>query len=348
MNQSTKKLVVDTNTFITTPMELANMASLYTMITTPSVLAEIKDAETKNKVQTFFPTLIVTAPSTKGRTFVIDFAKRTGDFVSLSQTDIDVIALAYDLIESEGKAQQLRSEPKASTNQTGGAKEEGKKKNNNMGWGEAGWASDDEDGWVGPSNIDSMKTETKPDVIGEDAALQINASVITSDFAMQNILLQIGIPLLNIEGKIITKVKSFVLECFSCWAVSRKTDIVFCKKCGKDTLLKVTCEFLDDGSFLMYRKKNKDIIKRGARYPIPEPKGGRQLNDMILYEDDLLKPKVQSYLRRLEKNTEKQEQTLAYNFESGIGLDGVKSQRKQLKSLNFGLNRRNPNVAKKK
>jgi rRNA maturation endonuclease Nob1 len=44
-----------------------------------------------------------------------------------------------------------------------------------------------------------MKTETKPDSIGDDDATKINASVITSDFAMQNILLQIGILLLNIE-----------------------------------------------------------------------------------------------------------------------------------------------------
>jgi rRNA maturation endonuclease Nob1 len=112
MSQQKTKLVVDTNTFITTPMELANMASIDTMMTTPSVLAEIKDAETKNKVQTFFPTLVVTAPSTKGRNFVIEFVKHTGDFISLSQTDIDVIALAYDMIEAEGKRELLRSSPK--------------------------------------------------------------------------------------------------------------------------------------------------------------------------------------------------------------------------------------------
>lgn len=96
------------------------------------------------------------------------------------------------------------------------------------------------------------------------------------------------IPLLNLDGKIITKVKSYVLECFTCWHVSRDMEIRFCPKCGKETILKVTCEFKEDGSLTLYRKKGKVIKVRGSRYPIPLPKGGRDVKtDLILNEDGL-------------------------------------------------------------
>jgi len=107
------------------------------------------------------------------------------------------------------------------------------------------------------------------------------------------------IPLLNLDGKVITNVKSYVLECFSCWEVSRDMEIRFCKNCGKETILKVTCEFKEDGSLILYRKKNKVIKTRGSRYPIPLPKGGRDIRgELILNEDGLKKPKIISYLKR--------------------------------------------------
>jgi len=77
----------------------------------------------------------------------------------------------------------------------------------------------------------------------------------TSDFAMQNILLQMGVPLKAHNGKIINRIKSYVLECFSCNTVTRDIERKFCPKCGNPTLLKITCSFNDDGSMVLYRKR---------------------------------------------------------------------------------------------
>ena len=94
--------------------------------------------------------------------------------------------------------------------------------------------------------------------------------------------MQMKIPLLNLDGKVISKLKSYVFECFSCWEISRNLSIRFCTKCGKDTILKVTCEFKDNGEIILYRKKNKVIKTRGKRYPIPDPKGGRDVHGELI------------------------------------------------------------------
>lgn len=46
-DSNTSKLVVDTNIFINSASELAGLASLSKVYTTPSVLSEIKDKNTK-------------------------------------------------------------------------------------------------------------------------------------------------------------------------------------------------------------------------------------------------------------------------------------------------------------
>lgn len=407
------KLVIDTNFFINHRTELMGLALNNEIITTPSVLAEIKDAATKNAVSLHLPTLKIQTPAATATNTVIKFAKNTGDFISLSQTDVEVIALAYEIIKDQGKTNLLRKTPIQHKNISSGVdlstdletketteepiEEETQKENNkesnfeeekeddnkfeeekedeevwmtnelppstnterirrivkktvkkhqeSLGWG-GNWGSDDEKGWIGPSNIEEMKVETfNGDNEQEENKLQtFGTAILTGDFAMQNIILQMGIPLLNPDGKIIRRVKSYVLECFSCWTISRRTDIIFCKKCGKSTLLKVTCEFLDNGEFRLFRKANKKIRTRGSRFPIPNPKEGRQVDPLILYEDDLLKPKVKSYLRKVENKAKSDEKRISEGFDMGLGLDAVKSQKGKIKALNVSYGNRNPNA----
>ncbi len=164
-----------------------------------------------------------------------------------------------------------------------------------LGWGGGDWNSEDEKGWANPENVDQFDKSTQI----EKKIKKVLTSIITTDFAMQNVIMQMKIPLLNLDGKVITKVKSYVLECFSCWKVCRDMSARFCPTCGKETILKVTCEFKEDGSLILYRKKNKVIKTRGKRYPIPLPKGGRDINgELILNNDGLNKPKVISYIRK--------------------------------------------------
>lgn len=362
-----QKVVVDTNAFIKHALELTGMAMTRDLLTTPGVLAEIKDKETRNAVALRFPNLQTEKPRKEFTDRVANFALATGDNVSLSPVDVEVIALACQIIEECGQTHFLRKEPAKGKTAVGGVvvepqapaegdmeveEEEEKtpmkgKEGRPNGFGLAGWGnfgSDDEDGWVGKEQMKQAKTETE----AQETVSPVDCAVITEDFAMQNIILQMGIPLLDIDGKRITKLKSYVLECVSCWTVSRQTDIVFCKKCGKNTLLKVTCEFRDDGSFTMFKKKHRQPVVRGNRFPIPEPKGGRGMNDMILYEDDFLKPKVQRFLRIEEHKAKKEGEMFERNVDFGADFGGNRSQRSKMRALQVGGPRRNPNIVRKK
>jgi len=81
----------------------------------------------------------------------------------------------------------------------------------------------------------------------------------TSDFAMQNVIIQLGIKLLATDGMAITRAKRFVKECFACFNICRDTTKLFCPTCGNDTLLKLSCSLNADGTFKFYRKKGHKV-----------------------------------------------------------------------------------------
>lgn len=330
-----KHIVVDTNYFINHPSELRQLATTNKLITTHSVIGEIHDSKTQQNMDIYFSDLEKLSPEVKYTNTVVNFSKKTGDFISLSSVDMELIGLAVQLIKKAKKGKYLRKEPARPQNITGSKQS----KDETLGWG-ADWASDDESGWVGPSNLHEMNKKT-----AETATFdKIGVGLMTEDFAMQNIALQLGIPLINIDGKIISKIKSYVLECFSCWEISRQSDLVFCKSCGKNTLLKVTCEFLDNGEFILYRKKNKQIRVRGSRHAIPEPQGGREVKELIMYDDDFLKPKVQSHIRRIGAKKRKEDGQVDQNFEMGLGFEDIAKNNFKYKMVEIGYGRKNPNV----
>ena len=105
-------------------------------------------------------------------------------------------------------------------------------------------------GWLGPANIGKLNTKQ-----GEESTnrlKEIGIGIVTSDFAMQNVILQIGVPLLSLDGSVISKLKSYILECFSCGTTEKDCSKQFCNKCGKNTLSRVTCEYDDKGKLILY------------------------------------------------------------------------------------------------
>lgn len=333
------QIVVDTNYFINNREELRHLAQTHSLLTTPSVLQEINDPASVTFLKTILPQLKIITPEKVQTQAVARFSKKTGDFTSLSITDMELIALSRQLIYDNKLSKYIRKRPKVKTNKQGGKKpvEE------SLGWG-GGWDSDDESGFVGEKDLENLRNGFSGERKEKDGFVFFGVGIVTEDFAMQNIILQMGIPLLNKDGKAIQRVKSFVLECFSCWKISRKTDKIFCKACGKNTLLKVTCEFNDEGEFTLFRKKGKQIKVRGSRFPIPEPKGGRDVtNELILYEDDFLKPKVVSHLRTMGKRKKEEERKAGVGFDMGLGFDDMVKTGFQYKVVDVGYGKRNPN-----
>jgi RNA-binding protein NOB1 len=97
----------------------------------------------------------------------------------------------------------------------------------------AGEDDDDEGEWITPENV-SLHTARAMGLApsGNGSARAKDKEIIpvgcmTADFAMQNVLLQMDLSLVGIEGKKIQKVKTWVLRCHACFKYVRHLPVVF-------------------------------------------------------------------------------------------------------------------------
>jgi RNA-binding protein NOB1 len=158
--------------------------------------------------------------------------------------------------------------------------------------------SDSDGGWITPSNLKQKQAE---DALPEasDAAPQkkMQVAVLTTDFAMQNVILQINLNLLSTSLMRIKNVRSVVLRCQACFLVCKEMNKQFCPRCGKPSLTRVSCSTTASGEFKIHLKKNFQYNSRGDRFSIPKAvhgssngriKGGGKGgwgNGLILAED---------------------------------------------------------------
>jgi RNA-binding protein NOB1 len=74
------------------------LAKSHALITTPSIISEIRDADARARIETLYlPFLTQRTPSPASMKFVSEFARKTGDREVLSKVDMEVIALAYEI-----------------------------------------------------------------------------------------------------------------------------------------------------------------------------------------------------------------------------------------------------------
>ncbi|KAL0448002.1 UNVERIFIED_CONTAM: RNA-binding NOB1-like protein [Sesamum latifolium] len=131
-----------------------------------------------------------------------------------------------------------------------------------------------------------------------------SVACVTSDFAMQNVLLQMGLRLLAPGGMQIRELHRWVLKCHACSKVTTETSRIFCPKCGNGgTLRKVAVTVNENGVVLAGRRPRVSL--RGTKFSLPLPQGGRDAvtKNPILREDQL----PQKYLYPKIKKKNKQE-----------------------------------------
>lgn len=113
------------------------------LITTPAVVREIRDPDARARVETLYlPFMKQRSPTPKSVAVLSEFARKTGDRTVLSKTDIEVLALAYEIeCERNGGDWRLRSVPgQKSVNGKPPMKEEEKTEENE---GKAGQETED-------------------------------------------------------------------------------------------------------------------------------------------------------------------------------------------------------------
>lgn len=92
-------IVLDSSPLLlNTPSISTLLANAHTLVTTPSVISEIKGEEARSRLDTLYrPFLTIRNPKLESLKLVKDFARKTGDGAVLSGTDYEILALAYDI-----------------------------------------------------------------------------------------------------------------------------------------------------------------------------------------------------------------------------------------------------------
>jgi RNA-binding protein NOB1 len=126
----------------------------------------------------------------------------------------------------------------------------------------------------------------------------------TADFSVQNVLIQIGLPVLSVDGYRIHSVKHWAQICRGCGAFTRDSEKLFCPKCGNSTLDRVSYT-LENGMPVVHDNRRKGPRLKGTIYSIPAPKGGRG-EKLLLSEDEMLMGDRARQLRHEQKQFEKE------------------------------------------
>ena len=104
----------------------------------------------------------------------------------------------------------------------------------------------------------------------------MSVACMTGDFAVQNVLLQMGLYLVSVDGARIERVKSWVLRCHACYRICKDPERKFCPSCGNATLIRtsVTTGGGSDAGMQVHLKPNFQYRNRGTIYSLPMPKPG--------------------------------------------------------------------------
>lgn len=127
----------------------------------------------------------------------------------------------------------------------------------------------------------------------------------TTDFAMQNVLLQMNLILLSTEGMRIRRLKSWVIRCGACFKIhgadqdfkdetNHFMKRLFCSHCGSGDMMQRISASVDGktGRLKLHfskRKQGRHHSIRGTKFSLPKPgSGNKYKGDLLLREDQLL------------------------------------------------------------
>ncbi|KAM4603132.1 RNA-binding protein NOB1 [Polymixia lowei] len=205
---------------------------------------------------------------------------------------------------------------------------------------------DDGGGWITPGNIKQVKMDS-----GDwTAPADVTVGCLTTDFAMQNVLIQIGLHVLSVNGMLIKQARNYILRCHACFKTTTNMNKVFCPHCGNKTLKKIAVTINEDGSIKMHFSKNPKVLNpKGLRYTLPQPQGGKHGNNPHLVEDQRFPQ------QRLSQKARQKTNVFDPDYIAGgspFSENDIYSRAANLQirdgHLGGGRRRANPNAARKK
>lgn len=158
---------------------------------------------------------------------------------------------------------------------------------------------DNDSDWITPSNIKNMRRQMDSDILKEKSA---TVACLTMDFAMQNVLMQIGLNIASLDGRVIKQMRTFIFRCYACFKTTSIMTKIFCPNCGNKTLKKVAISLDDNGKQQIHINARRPLSAKGKRFSLPTPQGGKHANNPILCEDQPLPQQRVSKLARTKNN----------------------------------------------
>ncbi|CCI45078.1 unnamed protein product [Albugo candida] len=162
-----------------------------------------------------------------------------------------------------------------------------------------------------------------------------HVACITTDFSMQNVMLQIGLKLISTDGMLIRRVKQWIFRCFACFATTFEMERLFCPKCGNNTLERVAFSVDKNGDIKYYLRSNRAVSLMGTKYSLPNPKGGRQ-GDLLLREDQLM---IGTWGQRQRQHRKYKQSAFGHHVAQELGVEAERAA-----ALQVGYGRMNPNA----
>ncbi|KMQ91554.1 rna-binding protein nob1, partial [Lasius niger] len=205
---------------------------------------------------------------------------------------------------------------------------------------------DDDSGWITPANIVDVKKQMDSEILEEKNA---TVACLTMDFAMQNVLMQMGLNVVALDGRVIKQMRTFIFRCYACFKTTSVMTKIFCPHCGNKTLKKVEVTLDENGKQQIHINFRRPLSAKGKKFPLPMPKGGKHANNPILCADQPMPEQRPSRLARIKNNPLDDDYIAGYspfvmrdiNSKSamlGIRPDGV---------VKYWM-KRNPNESKKR
>jgi rRNA maturation endonuclease Nob1 len=226
---------------------------------------------------------------------------------------------------------------------------------------------DDGIGWINPTNVDTCKNSGQ-NMLNSQAFEKVNAdfkvvssgkkkrgkkqqaseepqvvrpfnvACMTTDYAMQNVMVQMGLQVLSTDCRLIKQVKQWVLRCGACFQVHYDMDRLFCSRCGSNLMQRISASTDSrTGELRLHLKKNYHYNTRGLIHSLP--KAGKQKKydgELLLREDQLMSGIWRQKVVKIRKDVRS---AFGEDVTADVGMHINKGA-----AIKVGLGRRNPNA----
>lgn len=208
----------------------------------------------------------------------------------------------------EAILKQVQEEPEGEDDESGGEEEASEEEDSTNEDGEE--EDDDDEGWITPSNIKDVKRDFGTDLLEDNPS---PVACMTTDYAMQNVLKQIGLNIAALDGRVIKHARTYILRCYACFKTTSDSSKVFCPKCGNKTLKKVAVSLDENGQQVIHINTRRPLTARHKNRPVAKFDGGKHSTNPLLFEDQPLPQQRISAKARAKTNALGDDYTAGYS-----------------------------------